>query len=154
MSVPEGISPYAEVMLCLPADWPLKESYPGNPDVDWPITLLKQVARLPHEYGTWIGPWHSLPNGDPAEPYAASTPFAGAVITPMLRVPAEARSITVPGGTAPDGTEINVLAVVPLHRDEVAVKIERGTDALIEVLDRGRVTELLDPSRPSFAVVR
>ncbi|PRX18947.1 suppressor of fused domain protein [Actinoplanes italicus] len=149
MTVPEGISPYAEVMLCLPADWPLEEFYPRNPGVDWPITVLKQVARLPHEYGTWIGEWHSLPNGDPAEPYAPGTPFAGAVITPMLRVPAEARIIT-----APDGTEINVLAVIPLHPDEVAVKIERGTDALIEILDRGRVTELLDPARPSFAVIR
>ena len=57
----------------------------------------------------------------------------------MLLTTAEARVIT-----APDGTEINLLAVIPLHRDEVAVKIEQGTDALIEVLDRGRVTELLE----------
>lgn len=148
MTVPAGVSPYAEVMLCLPADWPMGESYPSETAPDWPIAVLKQVARLPHEYRTWIGEWHSIPNGDPAETYAPDVPFCGVVITPMLRTTAEARVIT-----APDGTEINLLAVIPLHRDEIAVKIEQGTDALIEVLDRGRVTELLDPGRPSFAVV-
>ena len=61
----------------------------------------------------------------------------------MLRVPAEARTIEVP-----DGRKIALLALIPLHPDEVAVKLERGTGALIEVLDRGRVTELLDPDRP------
>ncbi|MEU8657301.1 suppressor of fused domain protein [Actinoplanes philippinensis] len=148
MTVPAGVSPYAEVMLCLPADWPLDAAYPGESAPDWPIAVLKQVARLPHEYGTWIGEWHSVPNGDPAENYADDVPFCGVVVTPMLRVPAAARVIT-----APDGAEINLLAVIPLHRDEVAAKIERGTDALIEILDRGGVTELLDPGRPSFAVV-
>lgn len=103
------------------------------------------LARLPHEYGTWIGEWHSVPNGDPAQPYATDTPFAGVVVTPMLRVPPEARTIDV------GGIRIALLALIPLHPEEMAIKVERGTDALIEVLDRGRVTELLDPRRPSYA---
>src|SRR5689334_12755172 len=59
--------------------------------------------------------------------------------SPMLRVPAEARSVEVG-----EGGRIELLAVIPLHPDEIAVKVERGSDALIEVLDRGRVAELLD----------
>jgi hypothetical protein len=62
----------------------------------------------------------------------------------MLRVPAEARTIRVAGGS-----RIALLALIPLHPDEIAVKVERGTNALIDLLDRGRVTELLDPRRPS-----
>ncbi|MDG4772987.1 suppressor of fused domain protein [Solwaraspora sp. WMMD792] len=58
----------------------------------------------------------------------------------------DARTIAVP-----DGSRIALLAVVPLHADEMAVKIEHGTDALIEILDRGGVTELLDPQRSSYA---
>ncbi|MEH1124974.1 suppressor of fused domain protein [Micromonospora sp. CPCC 206061] len=148
MTVPEGhdISPYAELMLSLPADWPLAETAGLDDETGWPLRILKQVARLPHEYGTWIGEWHSVPNGDPAQPYAAGTPFAGVVVTPMLRVSPEARTIE-----ARDGSQIALLALIPLHADEMAIKIERGTDALIEVLDRGRVTELLDPHRPSYA---
>jgi hypothetical protein len=149
MTVPEGhgISPYAELMLGLPADWPLAAvTGPGADPSGWPLRVLKEIARLPHEYGTWIGEWHSVPNGDPAQPYTDDTPFAGVVVAPMLRVPAEARTIEVPGGG-----RIALLALIPLHPDELAVKVERGTDALIEVLDRGKVTELLDPHRPSYA---
>ncbi|MEU4712474.1 suppressor of fused domain protein [Micromonospora purpureochromogenes] len=65
------ISPYAELMLCLPADWPLTRLTGLDDDpAGWPVRVLKQVARLPHEYGTWIGEWHSVPNGDSAQPYA------------------------------------------------------------------------------------
>ncbi|MBB4750790.1 suppressor of fused domain protein [Actinoplanes lobatus] len=146
MAVPDGVSPYAELMLCLPADWPLDQEALSDPAVHWPIRVLKEIARLPHEYGTWIGEWHSVPNGDPAEPYAPGVPFAGVVVTPMVRAPEEAGTIV-----APDGTEINVLAVIPLHPAEVAVKTGQGTQALIEILNRGHVSELLDPARPSFA---
>jgi hypothetical protein len=149
MAVPDGhdISPYAELMLCLPADWPLDEvTWRADDPNGWPVRVLKEVARLPHEYGTWIGEWHSVPNGDPMQPYASGTPFAGVVVTPMLRVPAEARTIGVPGGG-----RIALLALVPLYPEEMAVKLERGTDALIDILDRGGVTELLDPGRPSYA---
>ncbi|MEU4713222.1 suppressor of fused domain protein [Micromonospora purpureochromogenes] len=145
MTLPPGhdISPYAELMLCLPADWPLTEAALRDERTGWPIRVLKQVARLPHEYGTWIGEWHSVPNGDPPLPYAPSTAFAGVVVTPMLNVPPQARTIDVAGGT-----RINLLALVPLHPAEVVLKVSRGTDALIAALDRGRVSELLDPARP------
>lgn len=141
MTVPQGhgISPFAELMISLPADWQL------DGDQAWPIRMLKQVARLPHEYGTWIGEWHSVPNGDPAEPYAPGTPFAGVVVAPMVRVPAQARVIEVA-----DGSTINLLALVPLHPAELRLKIAKGTGALIEQLDRGDVSELLDPDRPSL----
>lgn len=142
MTVPDGhdISPYAELMIALPADWPLDDQS------TWPLQVLKEIARLPHEYGTWLGPWHSVPNGDPPQPYAPGVPFSGVVVAPMLRVPAAARVIEVG-----DGTRVDLFGLIPLHPDEVAVKVEQGTDALIGVLDRGGITELLDPDRPSFA---
>ncbi|MFI5733443.1 suppressor of fused domain protein [Kribbella sp. NPDC051587] len=148
MTVPEGhgISPYAELMLCLPSDWPVQDA--GLPDAPmaWPVGVLKEAARLPHAYGTWLGPWHSIPNGDPATPYAPETAFSGLVVTPMINVQPEARVIEVG-----DGTTISLLAVVPLHQAELELKLTQGTNALIAALDRGRVTELLDPARPSFA---
>jgi hypothetical protein len=140
MTVPDGhdLRPYAELMICLPPEWPVRDA----PDA-WPVTVLKQVARLPHEYGTWIGEWHAVPNGDPAQPYAPGTPFAGVVVTPMITVGAAARVITVP-----DGTRIDLFALLPLHASEVALKVSSGTGALIRALDRGRVTEAFDPDRP------
>ncbi|WP_433590497.1 suppressor of fused domain protein [Nocardia sp. CA-145437] len=136
MRVPEGVSPLAELMIGLPADWPLPDD--GG---SWPVHLLKYMARFPHERETWLGAWHLVPNGDPVQPYAPDTPFAGVVVTPMLDVEPEARVIE-------SSTAINLLALVPLHQAEVALKIDHGTDALIATLDRGEVSEVFDPDRP------
>ncbi|MGW0214515.1 suppressor of fused domain protein [Micromonospora chokoriensis] len=48
------------------------------------------------------------------------------------------------------GIHIALLALIPLHSEEIAVKVERGTRALVEILDRGGITELVDPARPSY----
>lgn len=98
MTVSDGApaSPYAELMICLPPDWPVKSPM-SDRRAYWPVRLLKTIARLPHEYRTWIGAWHSVLNGDPAALYA---PFNGVVITPVLNCPDEARTITT--GTGKD----------------------------------------------------
>lgn len=148
MTVPEGapVSRYAELMMSLPPDWPLDQSSMSEEDAYWPVRLLKSIARLPHEYQTWIGPWHSVPNGDPAVPYAAGTPFAGTVVAPPVNCAPEARKIMT--GT---GKEISLLALVPLHPAEIELKLTAGTDALIVALDRTNASELLDPFRSSGA---
>ncbi|MFS8102267.1 suppressor of fused domain protein [Lentzea alba] len=137
MTVPDGVSPFAELMMALPKEWPIEDLNAHN---SWPVHLIKYLAAFPHENGTWLGEWHLLPNGAPAVPYAPNTEFAGMVITPMLNVRAEAREI--------DG-KINLLAVVPLHPAEIQLKIDKGSGALIEAFDRAGVSELVDPRRPS-----
>jgi hypothetical protein len=92
------------------------------------------------------GQRQEVADGDPAVPYADGTPFAGVVVTPPLTVPEAGQRVVVG-----DGTVIDLLALVPLHPAEVALKVARGTDALIDALDRGGVHEVLDPARPSFA---
>ena len=146
MTVPPsvGSSPYCELVLCLPADWPMSAEAFGDRRAYWPIGLLKTVARLPHEHRTWIAAWHSMPNGDPAEPYAPDTPFVGVLVTPMLRCAPAARTITTD-----TGKQISLLALLPLHPAELDLKLTRGAEALIEAFDRVGVTELLDPTRPS-----
>ena len=49
------------------------------------------------------------------------------------------------------GARIDLHGLIPLHPDEMKVKLKQGTDALINVLDRGGVTELLEPDRRSYA---
>jgi hypothetical protein len=139
-----GSSQYCELMLCLPADWPMSAEAFEDQRAYWPIGLLKTVARLPHEYNTWIAQWHSVPNGDPAEPYAPGTPFVGVLVTPMLRCEPAARTITTDAGK-----EISLLALVPVHPAEMDLKLTRGTDALTDGFDRLGVNELLDPARSS-----
>ncbi|MFD4675534.1 suppressor of fused domain protein [Lentzea sp. NPDC058450] len=140
MKVPDGVSPFAELLLCLPVDWPIEDL---AADDSWPVHLIKYLAAFPHENDTWLGAWHLLPNGDPAVPYAPNTPFAGMVITPVLRTSAAGREIDG------DQAKIDLLAVIPLHPAEIRLKAEQGASALIAAFDRAGVSELVDPARPS-----
>ena len=48
---------------------------------------LKQLARMPHEYDTWLWTGHTVPNFDPPEPYDESTSLCGALVMPPMLVP-------------------------------------------------------------------
>ena len=101
------------------------------------------LARLPHEYDTWLWYGHTIPNDDPPEPYAPNTEVCGAILlTPVL---------------GPDGfdhadvagRQISILAALPIHADEMDLKLERGAEELAELFDKVALSELVDPGRPS-----
>jgi hypothetical protein len=146
MTVPPGanVSPYAELMMCLPSDWPMTQEAFRDEGAYWPVRLLKTVARLPHMYDTWIGLWHSVPNGDPAEPYAPGVPFAAVLVAPMVLNEPEASTIRTDSGK-----EISLLALVPLHPEEMDLKVAQGTEALLDAFDRVTISELVNLSRPN-----
>ena len=103
MSVPEGLEAlrFAELFIQLPPTWPLhelnkvaarrREESPAEAAAAerwyWPIRWLKTLARLPHEYDTWLGEGHTVPNGDPPEPYAEGTALCGAMLVEPTLVP-------------------------------------------------------------------
>jgi hypothetical protein len=136
---------YAELALALPRDWPWP---PGPQPGGWPVDLLRSVARVPQVFGGWLWLDHTVTNGDPPRPYAPDTPLCAVVLRRVAVLgPAMAR---VRRG---DGESAWILAVVPLHADELALDRRDGAPALGAALDRARVTELLDPRRPSAAAV-
>jgi hypothetical protein len=134
-----GVAARAELVALLPPDWPATD-----PEHFWPLRMLKFVARIPHEYGTWVGAWHTIPNGDPPEPFAQGTALAGVMLAPSMRLPAEFGTLI-----RRNGEVIAFLAVVFLTADELAYKLEHGADALLDRLDAAGTSELLDASRPS-----
>ncbi len=147
---------FAELMICLPAEWPVAMDDFRDEKNYWPIRLLKVLARLPHEYDTWLSLSHTIPNGDPPHPYAENTGFCCALIVPPLTCSDEFRTLRLfeSAGEYDEETEevekcINFYAVLPLYRDEMDCKLHRGMDRLIDQLDRTRVTELLDLRRKS-----
>jgi hypothetical protein len=147
MTVPEGSEDdrYAELLIALPGDWPLEEEAWRDECHYWPVRLLKQLARLPHAFGTFLGPGHTVPNGDPPEPYAPNTKLCCALITPPLTMPVEAQVLELDDGP------LHFYAALPLHRDEMDLKLARGMDALFERLDAAEISEVLDVRRPSAA---
>ncbi len=148
MEVPEELpeAAYAELCILLPPEWPIDPESIHDERNWWPLRLLKELARFPHEYGTWIGEGHTVPNGDPPEPYAEGTELCCALVMPAMAFDEEFWTFDHPRG----GT-INMLMVVPLYADEMRLKLEQGLDALYDRFMSSGFDPVLDPRRPSVA---
>jgi Suppressor of fused protein (SUFU) len=148
MSVPEGFeeTAFAELTIALPSEWPLDQEALENESVYWPIRLLKALARLPHDYSTFLWYGHTIPNGDPPAPYAENTDLCGAIIIPPLLAPSGFGEVQLA-----DGRRVRILGVLPLHGDEMQLKLDKGADALYDRLEQNQIADVIDPSRPSVA---
>jgi hypothetical protein len=136
---------YAELALALPRDWPWP---PGPQPGGWPADQLRSVARVPQAFGGWLWLDHTVTNGDPPRPYAPDTPLCAVVLRRVALLGPDMARVR-----RADGESAWILAVVPLHAGELALDRREGAPALGAALDRARVTELLDPRRPSVAAV-
>ncbi len=157
MTVPEQLDPeqygYAELVIAVPGDWFDNDDKGMIRDADledeakyWPIRTLKFLARFPHEYRTWFWEGHTIPNGNPQEPFSIETLMDGVVLTSLTSWPERYRTVK-----AVSGKLINLFAVVPLYPDEMQAKLDLGYDALQRKLVDAGVAEVVDPTRPSVA---
>lgn len=144
MHLPEGVEAprYAELMLTLPPDWKVNEEAFGEDGWYWPIHLLKFLARLPHKYNTWLGWGHTIPNGDPAEPYATNVDFTGAILAKPILAPEGFHTLNVGGNK-----EIAFFSVIPLHPEEMEMKLKSGAGSLLQRFAARGMTDLIDIRR-------
>jgi Suppressor of fused protein (SUFU) len=145
MTVPDGheADRFAELVIALPPGWPLDDESWQDERHYWPVRLRKQLARLPHMFATHLGEGHTIPNGDPPEPYAPGTKLCCALIAPPLTAPSEFHVLDTPDGP------IHFLAVILIYRDEMKLKLDRGFEALFEPFEAAQVSEIVEPDRPS-----
>ena len=130
-----------ELLIALPADWPLdRESWEDERHY-WPVRMLKTLARMPHEYGFALGPWHTVPNGDPAEPYGPGTELCCAMIVPPRHTTEEFDVFQTPDGP------VEFLAVWLLYQDEMDAKLERGASEIARALFEAGASEIVQPDR-------
>ena len=151
MTVPEGAEEhrFAELMLALPREWVMDGAEADEERWYWPMRTLKLVARLPHLHDTWIGLGHTIPNGHPAEPYAEHTKLCCVMAGPPMLLGDEFWKCQVA-----EGKTVRLYALLPLYADEMAFKLEQGSDALFEKLDERDVSELVDVKRRSVLAKR
>jgi len=148
MKVPEGMEDfsYAELLMCLPPDWPLKQEDFKEEKNYWPVRLLKMLARFPHEYDSWLGYAHTIPNYDPPEPYADNTKLCGAILLPTLLAPEEFWKLQ-----ATPELSINFWTVMPIYQEEMDLKLKKGSDELLDRFDKHNITEIVDVKRKNTA---
>ncbi|MEX0718001.1 MAG: suppressor of fused domain protein [Planctomycetaceae bacterium] len=150
MNVPPEMKQFrrAELLIALPADWPLSMEAFDDDGNYWPIRWLKQIGRLPHEYDTWIGWGHTIPNGDPPEPIA-NTEFIGVMLSPPYWL--SPTFFELPTNTR---DAIYFYSLVPLYQEEMDLKLRKGAEALERRLEKSGVSFVLDPSRRNAAKKR
>ena len=144
MKTPEGAEDcgYAELMICLPADWPISEEAFEDENNYWPMYWLKSLARFPHEYETWLFECHTLPNGDPPEQLAPNTKFNGWLLFLPVLAPEEFWELKIN-----EEKTIHFLAIFPLYNAEMNFKLKHGAEALLEKFEQNGVTEVVDIKR-------
>ncbi len=147
MPVPDDGTPaYLELVATLPGDWKLDQPSLEDERWYWPVRLLKMLARFPHKYRTWLGWGHSMPNGDPPEPYAPGTALCGVVLLPSLTVPEAFETLRID-----EGKQIRFLSIVPVYQEEMDLKLSKGCDSLTARFDKHGVDDIIDPRRVNVA---
>ena len=136
---------YAELLICLPAHWELNEKSVFVERNYWPIRQLKYLARIPHEFDTWIWASHTIPNGDPPVRFADNTKMSCSLLSYPRMFGEGVGTLSVR-----EGKEINFLSLIPIYEEEMEFKLEQGPDALHARFDEHRVCELLDINRPNY----
>lgn len=104
------------------------------------------MARFPHKYATWFGFGHTIPNGDPALPYAPGTKLCGAIVLPPLTVPPEFRELRIDADK-----QVDFYSRVPLYREELDFKLRKGAVALLDKFDGKGINDLVEVDRTNVA---
>ncbi len=151
MQLPDNVEAigFMELMITLPEYWQVYEEAFKDEGWYWPVRQLKFLARFPHKYDTWLGWGHTLPNGDPAEKFAENTLLNGVIILPSMHVPKEFYTLTI----NKDKT-IEFLSVVPLYEEEMNLKLHKGTDALLDRLNKYGISDIVNIDRKNVAEKR
>ena len=136
---------HAELLVCLPPDWKLAQEDLEDENNYWPIRWLKILSRFPHEYNTWLGWGHTIPNGDPAQPYVEGTELNTILLLPSIMFGEDFRQLKL------ENKVINFFALVPLYTEEVELKMKSGVESLFDGFDAYGVTDILDLKRINTA---
>lgn len=151
MTLPEEIGDredlkYGELFMFLPETWNPGEPGQANSEIPeqeyWPIRIIKFLARFPHEYETWLGTGHTIPNGPQYAPLCEDTGMGGVILT---QSGGEIGTVK-----AEDGTEINIFMVVPAYQEEIEYKLKYGMEELDKRFIEGNLPVVLDIHRKNF----
>ncbi len=144
MSPPPGAEGYGftELAVLLPAGWQVSEDAFKDETWYWPVRQLKILARLPHKFRSWLWWGHTVPHGDPPEPFAPSTELCCSMLVSPVSLPDEFDTLWLE-----DGREVTFFSLFPLYREEMDYKLVHGAEALLERVVRAGLDDIVDPRR-------
>lgn len=134
----------AELYMFLPGSWDFGKELGTSDDLPessyWPIRILKFLARFPHEYETWLGWGHTIPNGPDYTPMGEDIGFGGVVLD----------ALTVPPLELSEERRVNFYMVIPAYKQEIQYKLKYGMEELAKVFSKNKMPMVLDVHRPNY----
>ncbi len=140
----KGEDRYCELLLALPPEWPIKKESFVDEAVWWPFRHLKQTARFPHVYETFLWYGHTVANEDPPKPYHQTANFCGGILSIPMLCAEGARKLKIR-----EKKEVFFFSFLPIFGPELRFAQQNGSSALFEKLDDLNVSELIRVNRKS-----
>ncbi len=141
--MPEGSGvQFGELVMCLPADWPMDEEALEDDASAWPLEMLRALGRLPYAHGVAFD--FGLCTDNLTLPFglAKDTGFSAVLLAPPVTVPDAFWCLE-----AVNGKVIDFFGIVMLYPRELDCARYDGVVALARALDRLSVNELVQTGR-------
>lgn len=151
MTLPEGYEDredwkYAELYAFMPPTWNPGSEMQLASDIPeseyWLIHMMKFLARFPHEYNTWLGGGHTMPNGPQYAPICDDTTMGGVVLSQL--------GDSLEYMETKDGKRINFLMVIPAYKEEIEYKLKYGMEELDKKFSENNMPLVIDIHRPNY----
>ena len=107
---------------------------------------LRLLARFPHDQRTWIGPFHTVPNGTPPEPLWGTRNLDTIFFLP----PIVKKDQNLQEELIFDGDGVEFLWVVPLTTAECNLKLAKGANAIMGLFQKNRHPHVFAGDRASY----
>ncbi|HZY80331.1 MAG TPA: suppressor of fused domain protein [Cyclobacteriaceae bacterium] len=145
MNTPQeaDIPQHLELCMLLPVEWKIDEKSFKDENNYWPIRWMKIIARFPHQYNTWVGWGHTIPNGENAAGFASATKLGCMILLPSLNLPHDFFELKTGSKT------IAFFCLYPLYKEEMDFKLKNGTDRLLDKFEEAGISDIVDINRPN-----
>lgn len=155
MHTPDAAKDRAHIELCLslPSSWPVDQALnhtdedqnTGDGQPYWPIWWLKFLARFPHQYQTWLGQGHTIPDGN--QPFIDYTRFCSFVLLPPVLFDDGFQQLKLPHYS------IYFYNLVPIYPEELQLKLDKGVNALIDRFNEYHISDVWAVDRVNVGLV-
>jgi hypothetical protein len=138
---------FAELSVCLPTGWPIEPGPIDSSGTDcWPLALLARVAHYAHEHETWVWYGHTLGSPVQGESFAPDTRLTCVALGDNPNLPFRFRVLPMV-----DDRLIYILNMIPIYAEEQRLAMWRGTQELLDRLEKRRLSDRIDVHRPNVA---
>jgi len=152
MTVPDGFDEpdRSELLIILPASARIGPEAFEDENNYWPVRGLKDLARLPVSCETFLAHFHTVPNGDPPQPFASGNKFVCWMVMPVACFDEAFPTLTFKTGVLRRNTfTVRFMQIVPLYKEEMEHHLKHGPEALLDRFEAANIDpkDLCNPNR-------